>query len=279
MQNTTTFDPMCKARLEKGTRLRDSGIPCVSSSFRTMDQLRRDLGENYVQYDVSYMQVGLLSFQVGELRDLSAVVAEVNKATSSNREVKTLDRLARGEDARPRRRRLRTKGKPAEHADASKRRGRIPRGAKDSDTDSRTCPSSPRSSADSSLSSGMEMDQEAVAIIAAYGPGGDTDAAIAAPSSPASVPVAPAGPRHDPTTGRVYGPDGSYWGRVTIIRPGHSSESVSVYCGRHGCSICKRVAASPGRNKILAWFAAGQHVPAGRSPALQGHHKRLWPGR
>lgn len=120
------------------------------------------------------------------------------------------------------------------------------------------------------LESGLDQDHELQHAPAAA----DADGQPPAPPVP---PDPPLGPRHDPESGRVYGPDGDYWGRVTIIRPGQASESISFYCSRHGCTVCKRVTASPCLEEILAWFSSGQSVPRGRTKTLQSHHKAKWP--
>ena len=43
----------------------------------------------------------------------------------------------------------------------------------------------------------------------------------------------PLGPRVDAATGRVLGPDGTYWGKISVLRPGQRNECLSVYCGLH----------------------------------------------
>ena len=49
------------------------------------------------------------------------------------------------------------------------------------------------------------------------------------------LPPLAAPPPHIEPSGKVIGPDGSYWGKISVLRMGAPNEALSVYCGRHGC--------------------------------------------
>lgn len=246
-----------------------------------MDSLSQSLGENYIAYDICYSQTGLLSYRIDELKDLSSLVRELEASAALSREMKKLSKLARGEEP-PRKRKRQRAAAPAG--------SRAPRKKADNDEDKPEKPENAdkdegeSSSASSSSSSSTSSDgpddvapEGAAGDVAAEAAAGAAEAAAGAEGPPPLPPAPPLGPTYDPAIGRAHGPGGQYWGRVTVIRPGQISEAISVYCGRHGCSVVKRVTASPGQDEILAWFVAGQSVPAGRTSTLQSHHKQLWP--
>ena len=66
-------------------------------------------------------------------------------------------------------------------------------------------------------------------------------------------------------------------GRVTQLRVGQPQEAFSVYCCLHGCQIMRRIHRIPSKEKILAWFQQGLHLPRGRDFALQTKHKDTFP--
>lgn len=233
-----------------------------------MDTLSRSLGEKYVVYDVCYSQVGLLSYRVDELRDMTSLIKELEKSASLSRQMRKFDKLARGEE--PQR-------KPKRQRTASAAANKVRRKKADNDKSDEPSGLIPASSGSSSSSSSS---RESEGFEFEPVPGDmacDFVGEAGADGPPLAPPAAPQGPRYDQASGRAYGPDGTSWGRITVIRPGEASEAISVYCNRHGCQLCKRVAAAPGHSEILAWFTAGQTVPAGRKSALQSHHKARWP--
>ena len=67
----------------------------------------------------------------------------------------------------------------------------------------------------------------------------DTDPVVPDPAVPEEAEVQDPGPRMDEGTGRVYAPDGLYLGRISVLRPGQSSEALSVDCSAHGRVVCK----------------------------------------
>ena len=82
-------------------------------------------------------------------------------------------------------------------------------------------------------------------------------------------------PRLD-ISGQVHNPhnDAEILGRVSIVKEGTPSESVSLYCRRHGCAVMKRIADAPDTITILRWFKFGLNMPQGRDAGLVSRHKR-----
>ena len=76
--------------------------------------------------------------------------------------------------------------------------------------------------------------------------------------------------------GRVFAAE-AYIGRISIIKPGTRQEALSVYCSRHGCTVCKSTRAAPGHDEVLAWFVQGLALPKGRTPAFKRRHLDLFP--
>lgn len=82
--------------------------------------------------------------------------------------------------------------------------------------------------------------------------------------------------------GRIYRTDveprRSCIGRITLLRVGEPQEAFSVYCSLHGCQIMRRINRMPSKDKLLAWFLQGLHLPRGRDLGLQAKHKNTFPG-
>lgn len=225
---------------------------------------------DYVALDISYVYEGLLAYKVEKVDDLHQMAAEQRRANARSREDAKVKKFAEGfEGGAPQRPRSKSKGAGAP---AKERARKAAPDAKDHGMDSGTddCMSIASGSADSDFAGIVEAGVDEPSDCRGD-EGRDHDPPVEPPPPPLPC-------RHDSTSGRVYGPGGAYWGRVSIVRPGQRSESLSVYCSRHGCTICKRVSANlPGLHEILKWFADGQSVPAGRTSGLQSHHKQMWP--
>jgi hypothetical protein len=64
-------------------------------------------------------------------------------------------------------------------------------------------------------------------------------------------------------------------GRQSLIRPGQHSESASIYCNLHGCSICIATHRCPSVDALKQWFKDGHSIPRG-APG-KALHKRDFP--
>jgi hypothetical protein len=58
--------------------------------------------------------------------------------------------------------------------------------------------------------------------------------------------------------------------RMSVIRPGQPSESISLYCYMRKCQICRRPGKFPGVDEITAWVRHGLKLP--RGPASKQRH-------
>ena len=221
---------------------------------------------DYVALDVSYVYEGLLAYKVEKVDDLHQLATEQRRADARSREDAKVKKFAEGSNGGPPRR-LRSKTPKVR---ACKNNGT---------TDGYTSTASSNNDSDfADIANDIgAYDSNGQDLTDCIG-GAGRDRGDEVQSPPAEIPPPPLPCRHDSSSGRVYGPDGAYWGRVSIVRPGQPSESISVYCSRHGCTICKRVSGNiPGHREILKWFMDGQSVPAGRASGLQSRHKQLWP--
>ena len=235
---------------------------------------------NFVTLDVRYTQIGLLSFRVEDSTDLGVAIAEHERSKAAARALKRMADLANGVSAKRRRsqrgRRVRKEARAGEaDAPAADRGGEAGEAEADEAVDDLDDDSAGASSdEDSGDSSGGTSIAEPVIADGDDGEDGedadgeDAEAAGAVDEAPFVYHV---------DTGQVIGRDGVPWGRISVIREGTPREAVAIYCRRHGCQLMKLCSRCPSHPDILDWFVRGQAVPKGRSPALQGHHKRMWP--
>jgi len=63
--------------------------------------------------------------------------------------------------------------------------------------------------------------------------------------------------------------------RQSILRPGSTGESISLYCYLHQCKICKKPASFPSGPSVQQWLKAGLDLPPGKESKAQ--HMRMWP--
>ena len=243
---------------------------------------------DYTAWHISYHQVGLLRYEVEGLEDLSAIAARARADRAFARDMAKLNKLAAGTELTRKKRKGCGAGggkKLDGSGDGGGKKLKGSHAGPPGDVDGFEVPEG--DSADESHGfdddgplGGSELhfsDEESVHGAVADGIGDEDEPPLAAPLEPPPDAPAPR-PRIDFSTGRALGPDGEYWGRATLVRQGQKSESLCIYCSRHGCNICKRVAAGvPGTEEILDWFVAGQAMPKGRLPGLVTRHKSLWP--
>ena len=75
-------------------------------------------------------------------------------------------------------------------------------------------------------------------------------------------------------TRRVQDSEGVYLGRIAPMHVGTRREAWTVFCKKHGCSICKTSAAFPEITpNVMRWFAAGQLLAGPNSKAA---HMEMW---
>ena len=75
-------------------------------------------------------------------------------------------------------------------------------------------------------------------------------------------------------TRRVQDSQGVYLGRIAPMHVGTRREAWTVFCKKHGCSICKTSAAFPEITpNVMRWFAAGQLLAGPNSKAA---HMEMW---
>ena len=214
-------------------------------------------GHSFICADITYQHIGLLALELSRVQELTSLCAQRSDQAKQAAEVERLRRLASGVELPLRR------ARQAGHA--RKRRS----------------PTMSNSAAE--IAAHSEVESEASArCIDGFGNGSSPSSCSEADDGDAPMPPSPdvEGPA-SPTAnaaGRVFGPDGSYWGKISVIRPGQATEALSVYCSLHGCSVCKRMDKGvPTQAAILRWFEEGRNVPAGRVPSLQRKHKELFP--
>ena len=63
--------------------------------------------------------------------------------------------------------------------------------------------------------------------------------------------------------------------RQSVLRPGGTGESISIYCYMHRCKICKRVDKWPTGLAIQQWLKAGMDLPKGIDGKQR--HTSMWP--
>lgn len=63
--------------------------------------------------------------------------------------------------------------------------------------------------------------------------------------------------------------------RQSVLRPGTTGESGSIYCYMHKCKICRRVDKWPTGLAIQQWLKAGMDLPQGLSGKQR--HTSMWP--
>lgn len=235
-----------------------------------MVRLANDFPGNLISADVCYTQVGLMSYRVETIRDISDLLAERVAASKRKAELEQIRRLAAGEAVgrrakRPKRARD-GKGKGGKKRD---------KGDKHDSHDGGSAHDA--SGSDGGIDEegrGSDEDDDGVEDPGVDGHSsrdGDDDDSDASSEQPP-------GPRVEPS-GRVKGPDGEYLGRISVMRVGAPTEALSVYCGRHGCSVCIRVSRGvPSQAAILRWFQAGLALPRDRSAHTQRVHKDSFPG-
>lgn len=257
-----------------------------SGFSRTMVDLSREFGDAYICADVTYQHVGLLAFAVSRVQPLASLCAVRSDEAKRASELEQLRKLASGAEL-PRRRRVgkQTAGQagPAGNTRPQTSSGQVahPQESDESGQDDRSDGVAPAQSEDGvgicSSSSSEAGGHVASPHLEALAEAGD-DALAAQPVTDADAPdPLPQRPRVDQSSGRVFGPSGSYWGRISVLRPGLSSEALSVYCSFHGCSVCKRMSSGvPSQAALLKWLEEGQELPRGRVPALQRRHKAMF---
>jgi hypothetical protein len=248
----------------------------------------------YVTLHVNYRQVGLLDYAVESFEDMDALLEHVAKERVAAREMRKLEKLAKGDLPQLRKPRQRAgakgkaKGKAKSKSKATQPKKKLEGGDDDGDaadsddgnassSGSSSSPSSGTKSTGSTSSSSSVLDVDDVAPAPPEPP--PPPPALASSSSSSSPPAAPLGGRSllfDERSGRVTLPSGAYVGRISVVHPGTRAEALSVYCSRHGCSICKRVTAKlPGHNEVLQWLFDGLALPKGKE--YQTRHKSTWP--
>jgi hypothetical protein len=224
---------------------------------RMMMDLSGKFGHSFICADITYQHIGLLALEMSRVQELTSLCAQRSDQAKQAAEVERLRRLASGVEV-PRRR-------ARQAGPARKRRS----------------PTMSNSAAE--IAAHSEVESEASARCedgvgngsspSSCSEAGDGDA----PMPPSPDVEGPASPAVN-AAGRVFGPDGNYWGKISVIRAGQVTEALSVYCSLHGCSVCKRMDKGvPTQAAILRWFEEGRNVPAGRTPALQRKHKELFP--
>ena len=242
-----------------------------------MSALQRRFGEHLVSYQVNYEHVGLTAYEVQSLEDASRLEALHTAQGQEAYKLRKAAEFARGDEASVRRRKSRKqpprpkRPKPSEAAAAQPHDAAELTGLDDASSGAAELGADGLSDARSSCSE----------LGAALGPEASADhgAALQAADAAAQEALQAAQPalRHDAATGRVLGPGNVYVGRISVIRQGTRQEAVSIYCSRHGCTICKRISVTPSNAEILKWLAQGEEIPAGRTASLQGRHKKLFP--
>lgn len=248
--------------------------------------------------ELNTVPVGLLSFRVDSVSDFGAFLAQQKAARQEVAELERLKRLTAAVDAPKRRRRQGSargrsvKGKAKARAGKAGKKaslepsaapeprdeddGRVASEAESSGSDSETSDIGVRGASSSS----SDAEEDAQEAPGAQSAGPEPQPARSAQQPEGLAPARPAPPvlQIDPRTGRVTNERGAYVGRISVIRAGKPSESLSVYCSLHGCSVCKSMARGvPSQAAILQWFCAGFDVPLGRQTSSQNRHKAMFP--
>ena len=185
---------------------------------RMMMDLSRKFGHCLICADVTYQHIGLLALEMSRVQELTSLCAQRSDQAKQGAGVERLRKLASGVEV-PRRR-----ARPRQAVPARKRRS----------------PTISNSAAEIAAAAHSEVESEAPARCedgvgngsspSSFSEACDGDA-LMPPSPDVEGPASPA----VNAAGRVFGPDGNYWCKITVIRPGQRTEALSVYCSLHGC--------------------------------------------
>ena len=227
--------------------------------------LQQQFGERFVAYRINYKHVCLAAYEVQSLEEASHLEALHAAARREAYLARKAAEFAKGAEAPARRRAPR---KQAPKATTAKP---VVAGA-----DSAAASDDSRQEDDDETSDAGGSNSELEAALG-FEAAVDHSAALEEAGAAAQQVAQEAGPTYDANTGRVFGPGNVYLGRISLIKPGTPQESLSIYCSRHRCSVCKRASVAPSHQEILRWFAEGESIPRGTQASLQGRHKKLFP--